>query len=200
MRPLALIAGVNRALAVVCGYALLALTFLIVFEIFARRLLGFSLQGVDEIGGYVVAITGTFGFAYALLERSHTRIDIVLNRFAGRGRSLLNALAMLMVAAAALFMTWYAYRALGDSIEFNSRAATPLQTPIWIPQSLWLAGLVLFSVTGVALAVHAVLLAARDPREANRRYGPSSLEEEIERELTDASARAGRVAGSGKQR
>lgn len=194
MRALNFIASTNRAFAYVCGYALLALTFLIVVEIFARRLFGFSLQGVDEIGGYVVAITGTFGFAYGLIERSHTRIDIVLNKLPGRGRAALNALAMVMVTGAAVFMTWYGYKALADSLTFNSRAATPLQTPTWIPQSLWLAGLVMFSVTAAALALHALVLAWRDPAGTNRAYGPSSVEEEVERELADASRRAARAA------
>ena len=45
--------------------------------IIARKLFSYSLQGVDEIGGYVVAITGTFGFAYALINRTHTRIEPV---------------------------------------------------------------------------------------------------------------------------
>ena len=69
--------SLNVFLSIIGGYVLLGLSFLIVFEVIARKLFDFSLPGVDEIGGYVVTITGTFGFAYALIERTHTRIDIV---------------------------------------------------------------------------------------------------------------------------
>ena len=68
----------NVILSLAGGYILLLLSLVIVFEILARKLFSYSLQGVDEIGGYVVAGTGAFGFAYALIERTHTRIDIVL--------------------------------------------------------------------------------------------------------------------------
>lgn len=189
MRALGLIANVNRWLAYVCGYALLGLAFLIIFEIFARRLFGYSLQGVDELGGYIVAVTGTFSFAYCLIERGHTRIDIVLNRVPGRGRAMLNTLAIVMAAGAALFMTWYGWRALADSIAFNSRSATPLQTPTWIPQSLWFAGLIVFTITALVMALHAAILSMRDPEHTNRDYGPASVEEEVEREMSGAAQR-----------
>ena len=39
--------------------------YLIVFEVITRKLFSCSLQEVDEIGGYVVAIAGTCDFAYA---------------------------------------------------------------------------------------------------------------------------------------
>ena len=55
----------NVILSLVGGYILLLLSLVIVFEILARKLFSYSLQGVDEIGGYVVAGTGEFGFAYA---------------------------------------------------------------------------------------------------------------------------------------
>ena len=31
-----------------------------------RKLFSYSLQEVDEVGGYIVEIAGTFGFAYGL--------------------------------------------------------------------------------------------------------------------------------------
>jgi hypothetical protein len=40
-----------RLIGILSGYACLGLSFLIVFEILARKLFNFSKQGVDEIGG-----------------------------------------------------------------------------------------------------------------------------------------------------
>ena len=53
---------------------------------------------------------------------------------------------------------------------------------MWIPQGLWLAGLVVFSGVSAACAVHALLLFVRDRRRLNRLYGPPSLKEQIELE------------------
>ena len=110
----------NVACSILGGYVLLLLSFLIVFEIIARKLFSYSLQGVDELGGYVVAITGTFGFAYALIERTHTRIDIILGHVPPLPRNLLNLLAYALVTGAALFMLRYGYVALSESILLRS--------------------------------------------------------------------------------
>ena len=178
--------SLNVVLSIIGGYVLLILSFLIVFEVFARKLFDFSLQGVDEIGGYVVAVTGTFGFAYALIERTHTRIDILLDHVPALLRNLLNLLAYTLVTSAAIFMLRYGYEALSETLLFNSLSPTPLQTPMWIPQSLWVAGLVVFSITAAAMLLHLIILQFRDPERGFRLYGPPSLQQEIERELAQA--------------
>ena len=187
----------NVACSILGGYVLLLLSFLIVFEIVARKLFSYSLQGVDEIGGYVVAITGTFGFAYALINRTHTRIDIILGHVPPLPRNLLNLLAYALVTGAALFMLRYGYVALSESILFNSRSPTPLQTIMWIPQGMWFGGLFVFAVTAVALFVHLVVLQIRDPERGFRLYGPPTVEEEVEREMAQAEARKAEAAGLG---
>src|SRR4051794_35618322 len=99
---------ISRAAALICGYAYLGLCFLIGFEILARRFFHFSLQGVDEIGGYVLAITVAFGFGYALMQGAHTRIDIVLTYLGTRGRAICNLLALVGITVFASFMAWRA--------------------------------------------------------------------------------------------
>lgn len=188
--------SLNVFLSIIGGYVLLGLSFLIVFEVIARKLFDFSLQGVDEIGGYVVAITGTFGFAYALIERTHTRIDIVLDHVPSWLRNLLNVLAYGLVTAASVFMLRYAYEALNESILFGSLSPTPLQTTMWIPQSLWVAGLVLFCITALAILVHLLLLQFRDSELAFRLYGPPTIQQEVDREMASAKAQRSVAADS----
>ncbi|MGA1065977.1 MAG: TRAP transporter small permease subunit [Alphaproteobacteria bacterium] len=180
---------INVLLSLVGGYVLLLLSLVIVFEILARKLFSFSLQGVDEIGGYVVAGTGAFGFAYALIERTHTRIDIVLGHVPRLLRNSLNIFTYALVTGAALFITRYAYQALNESLLFNSHSPTPLQTPMWIPQGIWFAGLIVFSGTAIAMFVHLLIQNYRDSERAYFQYGPPTISEELHRELEDARAR-----------
>ena len=187
----------NVFFSIIGGYILLFLSFLIVFEIFARKLFDYSLQGVDEIGGYVVAITGTFGFAYALIERTHTRIDIILDHVPAPARNLLNVLAYALVTGAALFMLRYGYEALSESILFGSLSPTPLQTVMWIPQSMWVAGLVVFAITAVAMLVHLFVLQIKNPERGFFLYGPPTVQEEVEREMAQAEARTAEARDKG---
>lgn len=165
------IEGVSRIGAILCGYLLLFLSLLIGFEVVARKLFGFSLQGADEIGGYVLEIQGAIGFSYTMLRRAHTRIDIFIVRFGQGTQRMLNVLAMLSMAAFAVFMAWRGGAAFFETLEYGSIANSPLATPLWIPQSIWFAGLVVFAVAASGLAIWAVYLLARRPEAVNRHFG-----------------------------
>jgi TRAP-type mannitol/chloroaromatic compound transport system permease small subunit len=168
---------------IACGWWLIALAALTCVEMLGRKLLGFSLQGVDEIGSYTYGIVGAFGFAYALITRSHTRVDFLLSRFSPTLRALLNLLAMLSLAALALLCLWRGAHVVAESIDLGSTAATPLATPMWIPQSIWLGGYLMFAIIAGWAAFDAVRLYLRGKTQVlNERFGPQTLEEEIEAE------------------
>ena len=169
-----------RLIGILAGYACLGLSFLIFAEILGRKLLNVSIQGVDEIGGYVVAITGTFGMALAAAERAHTRIDVLLVRLPGRVQAVLNLAAYLCLAVAAAFMAYMAWMTLADSIAFKSVSSTPLQVPLWIPQSMWLAGLILFGLTALFMAARGIIALRRGLAHADRVLAPPTVAEEIE--------------------
>ena len=139
----------------------------------------------------IIGLSISAGFAYALIERTHTRIDILLGHVPPLPRNLLNLLAYALVTAVALFMLRYGYEALSESILFGSLSPTPLQTVMWIPQSLWVAGLVVFAITAGAMLIHLLVLQVRNPEKGFRQYGPPGVEAELERELADARARGG---------
>ena len=107
----------------------------------AQKLFGFSFQGTDDMGGYVLAIIAVVGASYTMAMRGHTRVDVFLVRMSSGWQRLLNVAAMLTLAGFASFAAWRGSSVLLESIEFQSVASNPLQTPLWQPQSLWLAGL-----------------------------------------------------------
>ena len=169
--------------ALACGWWLIALSVATCVEMLGRKLLGFSLQGIDEIGSYTYAIVGSIGFAHALISRSHTRVDFLLSRFPLRLRSALNLLAMLTLTAFAIVSLWRGLHVVMDSVDLRATASTPLATPMWMPQSIWLLGYVLFAVVAGWASWDALRLWLRGAHgELNDRFGPQSLEEEIEAE------------------
>jgi len=164
------------------GWWLLLIAVATCIEMVTRKLFNFSLQGVDEIGGYTLAVTSALGFSYTLLARGHTRVDFLLSRLPVPLRAAMNALAMVSLSALSLFAVYRAFDVLSESIEFQSHSTSPLQTPMWIPQSLWFFGYVLFALAASGMAVHASMLLFSDPARLNKVYGPPTLEEEIESE------------------
>ncbi|QEM82824.1 TRAP transporter small permease subunit [Halomonas binhaiensis] len=177
--PFSPVQRLARGAAIAAGYAVLGLSLLITFEVVARKIFSFSLQGADEIGGYVLAVGVSFSFAYALLQRAHTRVDVVLTRLPAWLQGPLNALAMVLLAVFSLFMLWRAIATLQETLEFGSLASTPLQTPLWIPQGLWVFGLGVFAALATLLAARAVLLLGRIAR-LNAEFGPRSAQDELD--------------------
>ena len=169
-----------RAVALLSGWCLLAVVVLTCVEIVGRKFFRFSLHGVDEIGGYTLALICAFGFSYVLLRGNHTRVSLLEAHLPARLRAVLNVVTMVTIAAVSLFAAWRGFAELQVSIELRSVSNSPLQTPMWLPQGLWFAGLAIFAIVAVTLAVHAVLLFMRGRRELNRFYGPAGGADEVE--------------------
>jgi TRAP-type C4-dicarboxylate transport system permease small subunit len=182
---------VARIAAILSGYAVLVLSVVVSIDIVGRKLFGFTFQGTDDLGGYVLAIIAVVGASYTMAMRGHTRVDVFLVRMPRGWQRALNVIAMVTMAGFAIFAAWRGLDVLMESIEFQSVASNPLQTPLWQPQSLWVTGLALFALISSAYAIHSIVLLVRGSPELNRLYGPASAQDELEAELT---ARAEREA------
>ena len=170
-------------LTVACGWWLIALSIATCVEMAGRKLFAFSLQGVDEVGGYTYAIVGAIGFSYALLTRGHTRVDYLVGRLPPRVRAAVNLASTVTLALLAAFCAWRAGFVVADSVAMKAASQSPLATPLWIPQGAWLAAFVVFAFATLVAAVDAIVLAGRGRwDELNRRHGPQTMEEEIESE------------------
>ena len=123
--------------AVWAGGATIASVLLISFDVLARKFLGFTTGGADELSSYAFAISTSWALAFATLQRANVRVDVLpIPAGAAVGR------AGLAVAGGAGRLhgvpDLYAYDMVQTSWAQKSAANTPLATPLWIPQGLWL--------------------------------------------------------------
>lgn len=141
------------------GYLLIALA--TTADVAARYLLRISTPAVHELSGYVFAVATTWGFAFVLFERRHVRIDVAYQFLGARFRAILDLAALLSMLVFVSVLSWRAWLTLEETLLFGSRARTGLQTPLWIPQSLWLSGLLYFMLCLVFLSIYAAALIIR---------------------------------------
>src|SRR5262245_26149108 len=87
--------------ATVFGFAFLGLAVAVMVETIMRKVFNRSLQGVDELGGYVLAIAGAMSLTVALVSRAHIRIDLIHELLPASLRTILNVLASLSILACA---------------------------------------------------------------------------------------------------
>lgn len=180
-RALGAARGLSRFATWVSGFALIAVCILVMAEVLLRKFLGVTLGGMDEITGYVLAVSVTWTLAYALFEQAHIRIDVLYNLADGRSRGGLDLISLIAMTGFVLTVTYWAGQLLKSTLKFGSTSNTALQVPLWIPQSLWLAGLVFFSVTLLLICLRALTYLRRgDIAGVSRIAGIKSVADEVE--------------------
>ena len=136
----------SRFAYIVGGWLLILLSIMVCAEIILRKVFNQSLQGVDEYGGYALAVTSAIGFAYAFYEGAHIRIDVLVRRMPQSLRILSALVAHLSLLVVAGLFAKYAVLLTIESWEIDAFANTPLRTPLYIPQAIWAGGMCLFFV------------------------------------------------------
>ncbi len=135
----------NHGIALLTGVVLLGCAVTVLADIVLRQL-GSSLGGTDEISGYVMAIATSWGMGYTLLELGHVRIDILRGRTGQLGRALFDIFSMMVLTATVTLIAYKCWPVLARSLANESRANTPLETPLAWVQTPWFLGWVWFAV------------------------------------------------------
>ena len=156
---------------------------MVTLDVLARKLLGMTLGGADEISGYLFAVATAWAFPFALFHRSNVRIDVLYIHMPRRIRATLDLLGITLLGAFAFILTWRAFMLVGDTLENGSLSITPLKTPLIIPQSLWLTGWLFFCFCLVLVVIGVASAFLRgDLAQVQRLGGALSTEEEIDEE------------------
>jgi TRAP-type C4-dicarboxylate transport system permease small subunit len=168
------------------GTLLVAVALLVTSEVVLRRFFGIGLAAASELSGYAMAIAAAWGFSYAVIHRSHVRVDAAVRLLPNRIATWIDVLAMVMLTFYAYLLVAHGWEVFHQSWIRNSRAMTPLLTPMWIPQAAWWLGLCLFFTTCTVTVVRAIYLkfSGRD-REARELVGAVTVEEEAEAEISE---------------
>lgn len=174
----------------VFGYLCVGLSVFISIEVIMRKLFGKSLQGADELGGYVLAITSTLAFCVALIGNNHIRIDLFHYRFPQKMQAVLNWVAKLSTLFIAFLLAFSAIQVLRETISYGSTAPTPWATPLEYPQIPWTIGLILFFLLALyyLLSSTRLLLSGRWD-ELRVLYQPKGSADEVKEELNDLAQR-----------
>ncbi|MEH6405040.1 MAG: TRAP transporter small permease [Sneathiella sp.] len=166
------------------GAMMIAAAFIIGTEVVLRKLFLITLGGADEMANYALAISTVWALSFALLQRAHIRVDVIYVLLPKPVSAVLDILSLLSLLVFAGTLTWYGAGVWQTSWDFGSTANTPLATPLWIPQGLWMLGLIGFSFTIVLLLGRSLqALVGRDFAKINEIAGTLTVDEELKEEL-----------------
>ena len=166
------------------GALVLIAALLIGVDVVLRKFFIVSIGGADELAGYSLAIGTAWGLAAALVDRAHIRIDSLYLLFPRLLRAVLDLLGLGLFIFFFSLMAWHGAGVVEQSWTSGSRSQSALQIPTVIPQSIWLAGLILFILAGVLLILDTLIkISRRDFAGISRSVGIRSAEEDVEEEI-----------------
>ena len=91
--------AVSTAFCLIGGWLLIALSFAICLEVIL------SLQGIDEYGGYALAVTSALGMAFCFYDHAHIRIDLLVRRLPSPLFRASSFIAIATLGATAWYLT-----------------------------------------------------------------------------------------------
>jgi TRAP-type C4-dicarboxylate transport system permease small subunit len=134
---------VEKVSEALCALFLIAMIVLIGSETIARNVFSTSLQITDEIGGYLLVATTFLSMSVAEAHGAFHRVELVQARLGNSARIMSQIVFDLMSLVASAFITWQLTRLVMNSWRSEDVAPTPLQTPLWLPQTTMAIGMLL---------------------------------------------------------
>jgi TRAP-type C4-dicarboxylate transport system permease small subunit len=165
----------------ICGLLLTVSAVLIGLDIALREIFVVTLGGANELSGYALAVSSSWGCTVALVHRIHVRIDSVYTHLSPRIRAALDMIGLAAFIYFLMFVTFYAWKVLEQSIESNTHSISALGAPLAYPQAVWFAGFVVFLAVASVYLLRAMLAFVKgDLRRVRELLGARSVEEEME--------------------
>ena len=137
--------GCNLILGMISGLGVLAMGFVIVYEVVCRYLFNSPTIWAQEISIYLYMWTMLAASSYTLQMKKHVNVDLVVDKLSGQVKTFTEIVSSTIGAIFCAIVSVQAYEMIAASVHFGKVSATPLRVPLWIPQSALLIGFVLLT-------------------------------------------------------
>jgi TRAP-type C4-dicarboxylate transport system permease small subunit len=132
--------------AAVLGASCIALICILMIWQTLGRQLGWNTGITNDVVSWLCAAAAFFTMAHAFKHGDFVRVTLLLERMGPRRRRAFELISLAVAVAAVGYLAFWACRFTFESWEVNEVAQGLLAIPIWIPQTSFAAGAVLFLV------------------------------------------------------
>lgn len=110
------------------------------------RLLGFDAYSFDDFAGFCMAASSFLGLAHTYRRNEHIRVALVVDRFSGGTRRVLETLCLAASTFLIGFFAWYAIDMAWTSHMIKDVSQGLVPVPLWLPQSGMALGLLIMTI------------------------------------------------------
>ncbi len=131
------------------GY--LAAFFLILVAVFiligiCSRIFGFYIRGLAEYSGYCMAAASFYALAFTFVEGGHIRITLFLEKVSSSYKRFLEIWCLMVATIFSSYLSFYLWKMLLISHDFQERSEGADEILIWIPQTSVAIGSLIFFI------------------------------------------------------
>ncbi|WP_051679986.1 TRAP transporter small permease [Pseudorhizobium marinum] len=145
--------GLYLASGYLAGVFLVAI-FLIMLALSAGRPLGIDVPAGDDFAAWCMAATAFLALAHTFRSAELIRMGLVIDRFKGWRRRLIEIACTAIGATAVSYFAWYAVEMTWVSWRFNDVSMGVIAVPLWIPQLGMSVGLSVLAISFVDELLH----------------------------------------------
>ena len=132
----------SGAFAALC---IAAIFMLMLAQSFGREA-GILIRGAEDIVAWLCAASAFFALGHTFRHGELVRVGLWLDMLGTRGRWLAELFSLGVTAIFVGYMLWAIARFIYDSWQFKEVAQGLIPIPIWIPQSSFLLGVLIFFI------------------------------------------------------
>ena len=132
----------SGALAALC---IAAIFVLMLAQSFGREA-GILIRGAEDIVAWLCAASAFFALGHTFRHGELVRVGLWLDMLGAGGRWLAELFSLASTALFVAYMLWAIARFIYDSWQFKEVAQGLIPIPIWIPQSSFLLGVLIFFI------------------------------------------------------
>jgi len=107
---------------------------------------GVLVRGADDIVSWLCAAAAFLALGHTFRHGELVRVGLWLERLGPRARRVMEIWALTVTALFIAYMLWAVSRFIYESWQFNEVAQGLIKVPIWIPQTSFLVGVVIFFI------------------------------------------------------
>jgi len=110
------------------------------------RAIGIAIPSYADFAGFFLATTSFLGLAATLRKGALIRVNLLIQRFHGRARQVIELWCAGVGAFISGYATWYGVELAVESHHFNDLSTGIIAVPLWIPQTAMVLGLAILTI------------------------------------------------------
>ncbi len=140
------ISKLSKIVETIASAAIVIMVFLVVLEVLLRTAIGFSFGFVDELVSYLVVLITFFGVCITFRNKALFKVEMFYAKLSRKSRRALDIVHSALSLLLCLPLIYYAFFLISSSFKRGTVSPTKLETPLYIPQLIIPAGLIILAI------------------------------------------------------